>query len=308
MGRPHKHLRPLFLAALLAATAARPEPPSWEDAVRQAARLARDHRYTQVVSLLEPLASADLPEQGRFEVEAELGRALFHLGRYADAWEHLVEAARIQPRRIEVALYLEAAAWVTGRREQARAIFEGILASGARDLYLAVTLPGERGFLSDAGVREILRRHRRPLVVDPGRGTFAAARLGEPRASVAEALGMSPGTVEGDVLTARAGPRILWALRFGGDGLLRDVVVHVDNVDRYTPYALRVEPGLGPGSTPAEAMVSLGAPASTTPVEDGAAVLRWELSRCALELEFGLEEDRASGGAATLRMVRLSLR
>ncbi len=311
MERPGKALVTTVLALLsLCRSAAGQDAPDWREAVRKASELSRSHRYVQAVSLLEPLARQELPDEARFEVEAELGRALFHVGRYPDAWDHLVEAARIQPRRVEVALYLEAVAWVTGRRKEALAIFDGILASGARDLYLAVTLPGERSFLGDPEVRAILERHRKPLEIDLEHGVFSGARLGDPRSTVAGALGMTAPGTGSDVLTARAGPMILWALRFDGEDRLAGVVVHVDHVERYTPYALTTTRGLHPGATAAEAMVALGAPAATTPVSEGTMILRWDFPGTIVALEFGVPEGTPSGGPdqphATLRMIEMS--
>ena len=307
----------LLPLALLTSGLPRPglcqEGTGWEATVREAVELARGHRYPRVVELLKPVAAReDLPERGRFEVEAELGRALFHMGRYGEAWDHLVEAARIQPRRIEVGLYLEAAAWVTGRRKEALAIFDGILASGARDLYLAVTLPGERGFLADPEVWRIFDRHRRPLQVDLVRGTLAGARLGGTRSEVAEVLGMEAPDSPDSVLTARAGPMILWVLHFDGDGILDDIIIDASHVDRYTSYGLETVQGPGPRSTAAEALVALGSPASTTPTPDGAMVLRWDFPQVAASLEFGMPDrpppPGVDGGHAVLRMIRLQRR
>jgi len=278
--------------------------------LRRASALARDHRYDTVVELLEPLgAVAKLNTAQRFELHGELGRALFHLGRYPEAYRNLQAALKIQPRRMEIGVYLEAAAWATGRREEALQIFDAILASGARDLYLPVTLPGERSFLANAEVWEILARHRRPLPVDLEAGSLGGVALGDSRSHVVEVFHLPASLGREPVIRARAGPEVLWFLHFDPADRLDDIVVDVQHVLRYTPYDLRSASGLDWKSTPAQAMVELGPPAATTSGPDGTLILDWHFPKAMASLEFGKPPQplppSLKGQAATLLRMRL---
>ncbi len=127
----------------------------FEAVLERAREAALQHRYNEVIELLTPFNANDEPEI-RYITAAEIGRAYFHLGRYREAHRAFREAVRLHPERAETAMYLEATAYLVGEPEQAYAILSEILKSGARDLYLAVTLPGERRFLADPRVHEII--------------------------------------------------------------------------------------------------------------------------------------------------------
>ena len=63
---------------------------------------------------------------------------------------------RLFPTRVESAIYLLATSYLLDDRDQAYEILRAILDSGARDLYLVMTLPGERRFAADPDVQAII--------------------------------------------------------------------------------------------------------------------------------------------------------
>lgn len=255
--------------------------------LEKARKLARSHRYAEVLQLLEPFAGRkDLPSGQRFEVLAEVGRARFNLGRYPGAYRAFSQALKIQPQSAEVGVYLEASAWLTGRRGEARAIFDALLKSGARDLYLAVTLPGEQSFLANPEVWAILSRYQRDLVVDLRHGVALGAKLGSSRDAVMAVLPGSP-PAEGRELVLRAGPRVLWALRFNEEGEFEEVLLDAENLLRYTPYRLRFACGLDWRMTPGAVAKVLGPPEKDRPGDDGGRVLTWRFGTVDASLEFG---------------------
>jgi tetratricopeptide (TPR) repeat protein len=217
----------------------------------------------------------------RYAVAAELGRAWFHLGDYSTAYAFLARAAALEPRRIETALYLEASAFLTGRRRQALAIFEEVVRSGAPDLYLAVTLPGERSFLADPEVR-----HARPISMSLHHGTFEGIRPGQQRRSVEDALGVRSPDPSSPTLVARAGPEMIWAFRFSQAGTLEEIAVRAELLLRYTPYRLRFAGGLDWSLGPEQAIAELG-PAGSTTTAEGSLALAWDLPDLSLSLVFG---------------------
>jgi len=150
---------PWLISVLLAWVA-----PAWSDStdqtIAQAQRLAARHRYGEVIELLAGMESASNNPEVRYIVAAELGRAYFHLGMYPESHQRFRRAVSIHPDRAETALYLEATAYLLGDREQAFLILREVLKSGARDLYQAVTLPGERRFLGEPEVWELLDEPR----------------------------------------------------------------------------------------------------------------------------------------------------
>ncbi len=299
-------LRALVLATLVVAVAGAGERPPLEEA----RRLALSHRYGEVLELLEPFVGRDdLSSAERFEVLAEVGRARFHLSRYPGAYGAFAEALRIQPQSAEAAVYLEASAWLTGRRRQALSILEALLASGARDLYLAVTLPGERSFLADPEVWAILDRHGRFLAVDLRRGVALGAALGSTREAVMAVLPGSP-PAEGQELVLRAGPRILWALRFDPRGELAEVLLDAENLLRYTPYRLRFACGLDWRMTPGAAVQVLGRPLKDQRPAEGRRVLTWQFGEVHASLEFGPPAEPRPPvfpeGSEVLRILRLA--
>lgn len=252
---------------------------------------AAAHRYQEVLDILEPAAEDQgLDPETRFEVLAEVGRARFHLGRYERAYSAFAAAMELQPGSVEAALYFEASAWLTGRHREALGVLEALLSSGARDLYLAVTLPGEKQFLSDPEVWEVLQRHERPLAVDLKAGVVLGAKLGLNKDTVLAVLPGSPPD-SGKELAVRVGPHVLWALRFGSDDRLEEVLVDAENLLRYTPYRLHFASGLDWRMTPDAARGILGTPVRESTSEDGSRVLTWRHEGVQSSLEFGPPRD-----------------
>ncbi len=255
-------------------------------ALEQARQLVAQHRYSEVIELLEPFAQLDDPET-QYAVSSELGRAHFHLGDYSTADALFRNAVRLRPRRVESALYLEATSYLTGHREQAYRILREVLASGATDLYLAVTLPGERAFLADSEVRRILGDMSRPIDIDIDRGSVLGVEIGNSRADVEQELSIDPGPAPpSSALTASAGPYLTWAFGFGDDGALLEIIVYNEHLLRYTPYRMSLGRGLDWRATPATATRTLGAPTSTSHDGDDVAVMAWNRGGIELTLEF----------------------
>ena len=191
--------------ALLAAAFALPivaeEAPS--DVLERARNLAAESRFSEAHALLSPLVTDSPADEISWEIAAEAGRTAFHLGLYEEAFAILKPVVRARPVVLEPALYLGATSFILGHRDQALVVLEAVLASGTRDLHLAVTLPGEKAFLADPQVRALLERYAVTLPVDFDAGSCLGLHLGQPRAEVASVLGAGPG--EGN-LGARAGP------------------------------------------------------------------------------------------------------
>ncbi len=257
----------------------------------RAREAAAAHRYQEALDILEPAAEDETLDPGtRFEVLAEVGRARFHLGRYKGAYNAFAAAMKLQPGSVEAALYFEASAWLTGRHREALGVFEALLTSGARDLYLAVTLPGEKQFLSDPEVWEVLQRHERPLAVDLKAGVALGAKLGQKKDVVLAVLPGSPPD-SGRELAVRVGPHVLWALRFGSDDRLEEVLVDAENLLRYTPYRLHFASGLDWRMTSETARKILGDPVRESTLDDGSRVLTWTHEGVQSSLEFGPPRD-----------------
>ncbi len=94
-------------------------------------------------------------------------------------------------------------------------IFEELLRSGARDLYLAVTLPGARRAFSPSPRSQALlaricraRRGRRPEAV------AMQVRLGESHDTVVSGWDAHSERCSAGALTAEAGPAVIWAFDF----------------------------------------------------------------------------------------------
>jgi tetratricopeptide (TPR) repeat protein len=262
-----------------------------------------------VIELLSELEGEEVDSESRYIVAAELGRAYFHLGRYAEAYTRFREAVTIHPDRAETALYLQACAYLVGDLEQALLIFRAVLESGARDLYLAVTLPGERRFLAEEQVWAILESHRVSMGLDLEHGRLLGLELGDPRSKVAATLGSSPSTAEGPSLTAEAGPHLVWGFSFDDRDRLREVVIHVENLVKYTPYRL----GIGASdwrTSPAELTAALGATSTTGSDVDRILVMSWERGGFTISAAFGHPRPPRppglSPGAAMLRLIRLT--
>jgi tetratricopeptide (TPR) repeat protein len=282
---------------------------TFEQAISAARQAAARHRYGEVIELLSGLEDAANDPESRYIVAAELGRAYFHLGRYPEAHVRFREAASIHPDRAETALYLQASAYLVGDVDQALLVFRALLGSGARDLYLAVTLPGERRFLADERVWAILESRRISMGLDLEVGRVLGLKLGDPRSKVAATLGSSPSTAEGASLTAEAGPHLVWGFSFDDRDRLREVVIHVENLVKYTPYRL----GFGASdwrTTPAELTAALGPTSATATDIDHVLVMSWERDDLAIWAAFGHPRaPRPPGltpGVAMLRLIRLT--
>jgi len=296
----------VLAVAVAASLAVAQEMP--DGALERARRAAREHRYGQVLALLEPLRGrSDLAPGTAFAVAAELGRAYYHLGRYALAYGQLRRALELEPRSPEVGLYLEACAWLTGRREEALELFEALVASGARDLYLAVALPGERQFLADPRPWEIVARHARDLPVDLERGRALGVVLGMPAEEAARTVPGWPAAA-GPEVAARAGPHVVWAFRLA-EGRVAEIAIQVENALRYTPYRLRLACGLDWRATPEALERLLGPPRARAPGEAGSVRELWRFGRVEAGLEFGPPRQPAPPGIAPgsrlLRVIRL---
>lgn len=291
---------------LMAATA-----PCWgqnlDAALEQARQLVEQHRYQDVIDILEVFRNLDDTES-RYIVAAELGRAHFHLGDYTAADAEFRLAVTLRPQRPETALYLQATSYLTGNRDQAYTILREILASGATDLYLAVTLPGERLFLADPEVWSIIDELSRPVAVDVDRGSLLDVDMGLSRPEVVRRLGASTGP-SGDALTAHAGPYLSWVFAFDADGSLDRVMLHNEHLYRYTPFRLRFSEQLDWKATPAAATRVLGAPVSTATADGEVVIMIWDRSAVRLTFEFAPPRSPAPPGLSTdepvLRVVRM---
>jgi tetratricopeptide (TPR) repeat protein len=256
----------------------------FEPALEYARQLVQEHRYQEVIDLLSHFEDLDDPE-AQYVVAAEIGRARYHLGDYPAANAALRKAVSIRPQRIETALYLEATSYLVGDRDQAYAIFREVLKSGATDLHLAVTLPGETAFLTDPKVWEILDEFARPVHVAVDRGSMLGVELGQHRPEVENRLGASSET-PGEALTARAGPFLTWAFGFDETGTLVQIMAHNEHLYRYTPYRLDLGAGLDWRATPEDATSALGAPESTSTEGEGLVLMVWHRDTVRLTLEF----------------------
>jgi len=279
-----------------------------ETALERAREAARSHRYVDVIAILTPFNALDDPES-RYITAAEIGRALFHLGDYTAADRAFRQAVSLHPERAETAVYLEATSFLLGNRKQAMTIFREILASGAKDLYLAVTLPGERRFLADPEVQSILAEHVVTLDVDVEKARLMGVALGDSRERVAEALSARSSDPTASALTANAGPAFVWAFVFDAEQRLVEVILQAENLFRYTPYRLRFGDEVDWRATPATAIAVWGPPSNMTTGGDGGIAMVWDMPGHQLTLDFAQPRDprppEVAEGAAALRSVRL---
>lgn len=280
----------------------------FESALVRAREAGASHRYGEVIEILTPYNSMDDPEV-RYITAAEIGRAYFHLGRYHESHRAFREAVRLRPERAETALYLEATSYLVGERDQSYAILRALLSSGARDLYLALTLPGERRFAADPEVQAIIEEHAIPIAVDLGRGSAHGVTLGDRRDVVVEGLGAQSLDPASPTLTAQAGPALIWAFVFDPEQRLREVILHAENLLRYTPYRLQMDDNLGWQTTPAAAIAVLGPPDDTITSPEQGIAITWLRPTHRITLDFGRPEPPLPSGipdgVAMLRMVRL---
>ncbi len=300
-------------AALLAVTlgvpgtlrdlAAADDAPSM---LQQAEELAAHHRYQEVVDLLGPLVESPTAPAATPESVLELGRAYFHLGRYNEAYDAFKRATEARPAGSEGLEYLEASAYLLDRKDEALALLERVLASGRTDLVLALTLPGERAFLRDPAVWQVLKRYARRLDISLVQGTVMGFPLGTARAEVEQALQDVPRQLDDP-----DGPASLEVLqlRFSDDGRLAGLALSAEDLLRYTPFRLGLDDGLGWGSAPDEAVERYGAPTTFVPQSDGGVRLTWTFQGWSGTLGFGpprLPRPAPIGeGRAMLREVEL---
>ena len=299
----------LFAIAFMAVTLAGGAPAeNLETALERARDAAHNHRYADVIAILTPFNAVG-DRESRYITAAEIGRALFHLGDYEAADRAFREAVSLHPERAETAIYLEATSFLLGHREQAMTIFREILAGGARDLYLAVTLPGERRFLADPEVQSILAEYALVLDVDVEKARLMGVALGDSREHVAEALAAGSSDPTASALTANAGPAFIWAFVFDAEQRLAQVILQAENLFRYTPYRLRFGDEVDWRATPAIAIAFWGPPTETTTGGDGGIAMIWDMASHRLTLDFARPRSpRPPGvgeGAAMLRSVRL---
>jgi len=294
----------LAVAAVLPVTGA--ENP--DEVIRQAQQLAGRHRFQEVVELLTPLEGTTENREVEYIVAAELGRALFHLGWYREAHERFRRAVAMHPEHVETALYLQATAYLLGDHEQAWLIFREILDSGARDLYLAVTLPGERRFLSDPEAWALIEQYAVPIELDLETGSVFGVSLGQPKREVEAALAASSGPHGGKALTAQAGPHLVWGFAFDDEDELSEVVLQVENLVKYTPYRL----GFGASdwrASPAELGALLGPPTATSTDSNHVLVMSWTRPDFTVSAAFGHPRPPRppclADGVAMLRVIRI---
>jgi tetratricopeptide (TPR) repeat protein len=280
-----------------------------ESALERAREAGLEHRYSEVIEILAPFNTVDDPEV-RYITAAEIGRAYFHLGRYREAHRAFREAVRLHPERAETAIYLEATSYLMGNSEQAYAILREILRSGARDLYLAVTLPGERQFLADPEVHEIIEDFAVILTVDVERAHILGVGLGDSRDAAVEALEARSTDPNAPTLTASAGPALIWAFAFDAEQRLHEIVLQADNLYRYTPYRLQFGEGLDWRLTPAAAIAAWGAPSRIATSGDEGVAATWDYAGHRLTLDFGRprppQPPGVPEGVAVLRTIHLT--
>jgi tetratricopeptide (TPR) repeat protein len=285
------------------------ETHEFELALERARQAGLQHHYQMVIEILTPFNAIDDAE-ARYITAAEIGRAYFHLGRYHEAHQAFRQAVRLRPERPETAIYLEATSYLVGDTEQAYTILREILKSGARDLYLAVTLPGEKRFLADPKVHEITEQFAVPLEIDVESGRVHGVGLGESRAIAIEKLEASSSDPNSSALTASAGPAVIWAFVFDDQHNLEKIIVQAEHVFRYTPYRLRFDQGLDWKLTPAAAIAAWGPPVRTEPSGDDGMAVSWQFESHRLDLHFGKpRRPRPPGiadGVAFLRTIQLT--
>ncbi len=281
-----------------------------DDALAAANDLIAERRFGDVIELLKQFESLENDEETTYILNAEIGRCHFHLGEYKTADKHFRIAVRLHPERIESALYLEATSFLLGDHAQAMKIFSEIVKSGAADLYIAVTLPGERQFLANADAWKIMEAHTLPVDIDLSSASVLGVSLGEERPAVILGLGAGSVNNEAKVLTAQAGPRTIWAFSFDEHDQLSDILLHSENLVRYTPYRLKFANGLDWRLTPSSAINMMGIPNESSRISKDELQMRWEFETFHLTLSFGPAKKPAHpehpDPAAMLKMIHLS--
>ena len=280
----------------------------FEATLERARQAAVEHHYEEAIELLVPFRSVREPEI-QYIVAAESGRAFFHLGRYQEAHSAFRQAVRLFPTRVESAIYLLATSYLLDDRDQAYEILRAILDSGARDLYLVMTLPGERRFAADPDVQAIIEEFTVPLEINTDAAQILGVQLGDDRATVVETTGARSSDPSASTLTAAAGPALIWGFVFDANQQLEEVVVQAENLLRYTPYRLRLGDDLTWMATPAAAIAAWGAPDQSSPPSEEGISMTWERSGSRIIVDFGLPRDPrpkgTSEGSAMIKMIRL---
>jgi tetratricopeptide (TPR) repeat protein len=296
-----------LVASVVLMTTSAAQPADLTRAMDAARSAAAQQRYGSVIELLQPHTNP-LPadDDARFLVAAEYGRALFHLARYSDAYHWIVRAAAIRPDNIEVGIYRQAAAFLTGRHDEAFALFEQILRSGAQDLWLPITLCGEDRFLAEPRARQLLREYARTLPIDLQAGGLAGAQLGDSRDAVVAALGASGGG-DGRYLSARSGPVLLWSLEFDDDNRLIGATVNVTGMVRYSTLRPSLDNRLDWRATPAAAADVLGSATSRHTSEGDSITMTWQLDTVDVEMVFAAGTSQLVPEAAADRSGQLHL-
>jgi len=294
------------LLLMLSATVLAAQSPGAtpEEALATARELAEVHRYRDALLILEPLVTDDLRNEISWEITAEAGRAAFHQGQYRKADTLFRRVVQARPIVVEPALYLEATSYLLGDHRPAFSIFEAILRSGARDLYLAVTLPGEKRFLAEGEVQDLLKKYAVPLKVQPASATIQGVRLGQQRTEISSGLGVPAAPTKTSTLVARAGPLLTWIFSFDDDDLLTQIVLDADHLHRYTPYTLDLAGGISWTSTPLSCIQLLGQANTTSTTDDDALIMTWVFPKTYLDLVFSRPASSAEE-VATLEMIRM---
>jgi tetratricopeptide (TPR) repeat protein len=304
-----KHLICAALIVLVGSADGFAQTDGFESALEQAREAAINHRYQEVIEILTPFNALEDPES-RYITAAEIGRAYFHLGHYREAHQAFRQAVRLRPERVETAIYLEATSYLVGDKEQAYTVLREILKSGARDLYLAVTLPGERRFLADPKVHEITNEYAVPFEVDLEGGRVLGIGLGDSRDIAVETLDARSSDPSSTALTASAGPALIWAFVFDADQKLEEIVVQADHLYRYTPYRLRFDQELDWRLTPAAAIAAWGPPSRTDTSGDDGMLASWQFDSHRVDVFFGRPRQPTPPGvpegAAVIRSLQLT--
>ena len=173
-----------------------------------------------------------------------------------------------------------------------------------------MTLPGERQFLADPKVHEIVDEFAVILTVDVERARILGVGLGDSRDAAVEALEARSSDPTAPTVTASAGPALIWAFAFDAEQQLHEIVLQADNLYRYTPYRLQFGRGMDWRLTPAAAMAAWGAPSDIASTRDDGMVATWDYPGHRLTIDFGRprapQPPGVPEGAAVLRAIRLT--
>ncbi len=285
-----------FVATVVLLTTSAAQSADLTTVLEAARNAAREQRYQRVVELLQP-HTEPLPaeERARFSIAAQLGRAHFHLAEYASAHRWIRVAASVQPQNIEVGIYRQASAYLSGHHDEAFAVFEQILRSGAQDLWLPMTLSGEDAFRTEPRVQALLEQYTRTLPIDLGTGALAGARLGQPRSDVVAAFG-AVDVEEGRFVSARSGPIVLWSLEFDAHDQLIGIIVNVTGMILYSPLRPAFGGQLDWRAQPHDATAVLGPPIESHNPTGSLQTLTWQIDRVRTEMDFEVLPPHSKAG------------